>query len=329
MKQVLLVAALIALAISACETKPGSPDHPINAAAVDKVFGGRKHSAAAPAELVPMGPTVEVTASRYVPAVSPKGCPKEARVFMTWNGGNLGKKKSDAAIDVMVDVTRGADVVLFQEVGTLFGAQAVAKIQGGLSRSGSKWDMATSGPTLPKNAETEAYGILWNTSRTEFDKPASGLVEELQNSISREPYKTVFLLNGRLVPAYSIHAVPAKKKKRAIGEIQALVNSKELREAEIAIVLGDLNLSAKEVDPLFEKIGFRPAFSGKTSLKNAPDAKGEYRNGDYDHFYVKGLTVCDAGVVDFLARHFSPVTAESLARAKTVSDHLPGWAAVY
>lgn len=328
MKQNLLIAALIALGISACETGPGSSGHPITPDSVDKVFGGRKHSAApSDAEAAVMGPVVEVTAPRYVPAISPKGCPNEARVVMTWNGGNLGKKKTGEAIDVMVDVTRGSDVVLFQEVGTQFGAQAVAKIQDGLLRSGSKWDMSVSSPTLPRNAETEAYGALWKTSRTEFDKPASGLVDELRDSVSREPYRTVFLLNGKLVPIYSFHAVPTRKK--PIREVRELVNSKELRDAKVAIVVGDFNLSAKEVDPLFEKIGFRPAISGKTSLKNAPDAKGEYRNRDYDHVYVKGLSVCDAGIVDFPARDFAPVTAEALAQAKTVSDHLPGWVAVY
>ncbi len=320
-------AALLSLAVSSCGQGNIGTDHKITPQSVNAVFGAKPASSGGYFQDDDAVIHVRDT-FRYSPAIRPAGCPKEARTLVSWNGGNLGEKKSSEAAAVMADVTREADIVLFQEVSTSeFGARAVAKIQDGLSRTGNKWDMATSGATIPKNAESEAYGTLWKPSRTAFVKPTSGLVTELAQSVSREPFRSVFIINGKRTLVYSFHAVPAKKKPKI--EIETLVALKELRDAEFAIVAGDFNLSAKEANPLFEKIGFVPVIAGKTSLKKTPDEKGRYRHKDFDHIYVKGLTACAAGIVDFPERNFAPITAKSFERAKEVSDHLPVWVAVH
>ncbi len=319
------LAALAMLAIAAVGCGDDG-ERPVTPKSVERVFGS--NHVVAPRSVALGAEESSAAARPYVPAIKPKGCPKDAVVFATWNGGNVGRKKTDEALAVMADVIREADVVTIQEVGTAFGAQTVAKLQDTLSRTGAAWDFVTSGPTVPKNSETEAYATLWKPSRAHIDRVGSSLVSELENGISREPFRTVFSINGKRVAVYSFHAVPERKNPER--EVRLLAASKELADVEYAIVAGDFNLSAKKADPYFRKLGFVPVSVGKTTLKDKPTAAGEYRHKDFDHVYVKGLKVCDSGVVDFPARHFAPVDGpEALRRAQTVSDHLPVWAAIH
>lgn len=307
----------------------GAPKHVVTEESVGRLFGipqvsGVPSSAGAVANArVP-------EARKYFPAIEISDrCPKNRIVVASWNAGNFGAKKTSKEIEIMADVLREADIVLLQEVSTSeFGARAGSKLTDALSRTGSRWAIQTSPPTEPKNLETEAYAVLWKSSKVSFDSEASGLVKELSKAVSREPYRAVFMDgNGNRFSTYSFHAVPANKNPK--NEVEAIAGSKELKTVGKAVFAGDFNLAGNRIDPILWKADFRLTGTGKTSLKQKPEANGNYRLHDFDHAYVKGFEICGSGIVDFVERKFSPVTGESLKEARKVSDHLPVWVAVH
>jgi deoxyribonuclease-1-like protein len=327
MKESLIVAALVALTFSACQKSETAPSaHLITPQSVEKVFQGVRAQTAA---YESVQKARELKAERRIRAIEvPQSCPKNRIVVVSWNAGNFGQKKSDATMEIMADVLREADIVLLQEINTVGGAQAVSRLQNELSETGAKWDMLASAPTEPRNKETEAYAVVYRTDRLGLERRESGLVEGLQNQISREPFRTVFKTkDGKRFSAYSFHAVPANK--NPIREIRALSGSDELAKTEAGIIGGDFNMAANKIDSIFANIGFAATASGKTSLKQKPEENGNYRLHDFDHLYVKGFTSCGSGVIDFVAHKFSPVTEASLTEARKVSDHLPVWVAVH
>ncbi|MDQ1344207.1 MAG: hypothetical protein QG650_927 [Patescibacteria group bacterium] len=319
----------VTLAIFLSSGCDAGPKHVVTEQSVGRLFGvppaeAKKSNAALPGEESDRG------VRKYFPAIEvPDRCPRERIVVASWNAGNFGAKKSPEEITAMADVLREADIVVLQEISTTeFGTRAVAKLGDALSRTGSKWEIATSGATQPKNAESEAYAVLWKPSKVFFDRRGSGLVAELENGVSREPFKAAFLNSKReRFSVYSFHAVPSNKKPK--DEIAVISVSKELTGAEKAVFAGDFNLSGTQADAFLWKAGFRLSSTGKTSLKQKPDERGNYRLHDFDHAYVKGFEICGSGIIDFVERKFSPVTEESLKKARKISDHLPVWVAVH
>lgn len=223
----------------------------------------------------------------------------------------------------MAKVIAHADIVAVQEVtaGKDFGVQAVGKLAMALGRTGAAWDYIVSDPTRSPSMGVERYAYLWKKHTVAVNRDEARLVDELQESVDREPYTLLFQL--KKVPAvkvFTFHAVPTAK--QPIHEVEALVSAKEVRGAERAIVAGDFNLSRKKTDSLFERIGFTGHITASTSLKSAVQSNG-YRSRQYDNVYTKGITVCTAGVIDFVEAHFAPVTDASLRNARHLSDHLP------
>lgn len=259
---------------------------------------------------------------------TPQGPPNNAcpYTFVSWNLANFGRSKTDEDISVMARVLSSADIVAIQEVtaGKDFGVQAVAKLALALGRTGAAWDYIVSDPTLPPSAGVERYAFLWKQHTLSIDRDAAHLVSELQDAIDREPFTLLFRLKkAPAVSIFTIHTVPTAK--GPIDEVEALSSAKELANASRAILAGDFNLGAKKTDPLMARIGFIGHIVEQTSLKKTVRSGG-YTLYQYDNIYTKGVAVCTSGVIDFVEAHFSPVTDDSLSRARRVSDHLPVFA---
>ncbi len=244
-------------------------------------------------------------------------------MFVSWNLANFGKSKSPEAIETIAQVLRSADIVAVQEVsaGKNFGARAVATLKEALARTGSNWDYVVSDPTVPPSPGVERYAYLVK-SYVRFSRDSAHLVSELEEAIDREPYAlTVLPRNTLPIQLFTIHAVPTKK--GPAREIEALSANKDIVGVSRAIVAGDFNLPARITDVPFSGIGYTGHIREKTSLKEKLDAQGGYLLHQYDNIYTKGITVCESGTIDFVRKHFAPVTEDSLRSARAVSDHLP------
>jgi endonuclease/exonuclease/phosphatase family metal-dependent hydrolase len=246
-------------------------------------------------------------------------------LFISWNLANFGTSKSQEALTVMARVLKDADVVAGQEVnaGKEFGARALADLASRMQDAkGVLFDYVVSDPTQPRNTETERYGYIVRKDTFSFSRKNAQLLREMEDVISREPFTLLgSLKKEEPVLFLSIHAVPTKKKPEV--EVAHLLDSSTVRNAPRAIFSGDFNLPAKITDKTFKEMGYTGHVSSKTSLKNKLDGNGGYLLHQYDNIYTKGITVCEAGVIDFVSEYFSPVTNESLKKAKEVSDHLP------
>lgn len=269
----------------------------------------------------PLNPKeVAVTTERSGSAPPTKGC---VATFVSWNIANFGRKKTDDEIALMAKVLARADIVAVQEVvaGKDFGAQAVARLAVALGRTGAAWDYIVSDPTQPPSEGVERYAFLWKKHVATINRDEARLVSALEQDIDREPYTLTFHVKGAApVPIYTIHAVPSEK--HPITEVRALASSPEITNASRAVVAGDFNLPPQSTDPLFAKAGYQGHIAELTTLKGKV-SDGGYRARQYDNIYTKGLTVCSAGVIDFVDGHFTPLTPTTLRAARHLSDHLP------
>lgn len=273
----------------------------------------------------PQATKVALTAASTTEAITTTKPPCQ-NLFISWNLANFGKSKSQEALEIMAEVLRDAKFVAVQEVnaGGAFGASTLAKLADILSRKGAAWDYVVSDPTQPANKEVERYGYLMR-KEVFFSRDSAYLVSELEETISREPFTVTATLKGfEPIQFFSIHTVPTKKDPQR--EVQALLQSKQVTTAVQAIFSGDFNLPAGITDTTFEAMGYKGVIRQKTSLKQKLDDRGGYLFHQYDNIYVKGVTVSESGVIDFVAKYFSPVSHESLKKAREVSDHLPVYA---
>ncbi len=154
-----------------------------------------------------------------------------------------------------------------------------------------------------------------------FSRDHARLLTELRETIEREPYLLQLNLRGKVVTLLNFHAVPTEK--GPLREIIALANASVFQGNSPIILAGDFNLPARITDEPLQAVGFAGHVRVKTSLKTRLDVNGGYLRHQYDNVYTRGVVVCDSGVIDFVQEHFAPITDESLARARTVSDHLP------
>ena len=116
------------------------------------------------------------------------------------------------------------DIVVIQEVSTSeFGAQAVAKLDGLLDRTGTSWDYVVSDPTTGPGSERYAY--LYKKSRVKLKE--SGLEKTLQDKINREPFRAVFIFKKNEYYLFNLHLVPTDKNPavEGVGDDEADVAS--------------------------------------------------------------------------------------------------------
>jgi endonuclease/exonuclease/phosphatase family metal-dependent hydrolase len=239
---------------------------------------------------------------------------------VSWNLYNWGRTKDDQEISIAAETLRDFDLVAVQEVVTSPpGAQAIAKLDAALDRTGFQWDYRLSDPTT--GAGTERYAFLWKPSRVRLMGQA-WLEPSLADPINREPYLARFehRKTGQRLLAASLHAVPSSK--NPAREVALLDRLHRQYEADHVLLLGDFNLD--EDDGAFDelrRLGYRAVLDDHpTSLrrKRRSGPRGHLAN-EYDNIFVETgpLRAARDGVLDFTDR-FS-----SLKEARSLSDHLP------
>ena len=244
--------------------------------------------------------------------------------LVTWNLYNFGRSKDADEVAFMADVLRDADLVAIQEVSTgPAGAQAVARLDAELDRTGARWDYVVSEPTSGRGSERYAY--LWKPARVRLvGRP--WLEPSLADDLDREPFMARFEAGGRPILLASFHAVPTAKKPAT--EIRLLDRLDERYPDDNLLVVGDFNLSQEHsaFDAL-RTAGLRPVLADqRTSIRMKVGQDGRHLANAYDNiFYEAGpLRAVEAGVIDFTDAFVT------LKEARTISDHLPvymevGW----
>ena len=237
--------------------------------------------------------------------------------IVSWNIQNFGRSKSasDTVMKYICDKVKGYDIVAIQEVSTSeFGAQAVAKLDELLDRTGTSWDYVVSDPTT--GAGSERYAYLYKKSRVKLkEKPC--LEKTLEDKLNREPFKAIFVFKGSDYYLFNLHLVPTDKNPAL--EAAHLASLGETYKGKKIIFMGDLNLS--QSDPGFDgvKKWAKPTLIGKkTSLKMKEGEAGERLNMEYDNFFISSnIILKSSDVINFFSEF------KELKTARKVSDHCP------
>lgn len=232
---------------------------------------------------------------------------------LSWNIQNFGesKMKNDTVMGYIAEVINSYDIIVIQEVSTsIYGAKAVAKLDGILDRMGNNWDYVISDPT--EGSGKERYAFIFKPSRVQLKK--AFLEKVFETSIEREPYLGIFEFKGNLYNFYNLHLVPEDKKPEK--EVSALCMLSGFKGKNI--VLGDFNISESHYSFDCLKKTYKASFEKeKTSLKMAVK-DGEYLNKEYDNAFISSeVKLISKGVVHFY-KDF-----DDLKSARAVSDHCP------
>ncbi len=235
---------------------------------------------------------------------------------ISWNIQNFGRSKSesDSVMKYICSKVKSHDIVVIQEVSTSeFGAQAVAKLDGLLDRTGTSWDYVVSDPTTGPGSERYAY--LYKKSRVKLKE--SGLEKTLQDKLNREPFRAVFVFKKNEYYLFNLHLVPTDKNPAV--EAAHLASLGETYKDKRIIFMGDLNLS--QASPGFDgvKKWAKPTLIGKkTSLKMKEGEAGEKLNMEYDNFFISSnIILKSSDVINFFSEF------KELKTARKVSDHCP------
>lgn len=236
--------------------------------------------------------------------------------IISWNIQNFGRSKSesDSVMKYICSKVKLHDIVVIQEVSTSeFGAQAVAKLDDLLDRTGTSWDYVVSDPTTGPGSERYAY--LYKKSRVKLKE--SGLEKTLQDKINREPFRAVFVFKKNEYYLFNLHLVPTDKNPAV--EAAHLASLGETYKGKRIIFMGDLNLS--QASPGFDgvKKWAKPTLIGKkTSLKMKEGETGERLNMEYDNFFISSnIILKSSDVINFFSEF------KELKTARKVSDHCP------
>ena len=235
---------------------------------------------------------------------------------ISWNIQNFGRSKSesDSVMKYICSKVKSHDIVVIQEVSTSeFGAQAVAKLDALLDRTGTSWDYVVSDPTTGPGSERYAY--LYKKSKVKLKE--SGLEKTLQDKLNREPFRAVFIFKKNEYYLFNLHLVPTDKNPAV--EAAHLASLGETYKGKRIIFMGDLNLS--QASPGFDgvKKWAKPTLIGKkTSLKMKEGEAGEKLNMEYDNFFISSnIILKSSDVINFFSEF------KELKTARKVSDHCP------
>lgn len=236
--------------------------------------------------------------------------------LISWNIQNFGRSKSesDSVMKYICSKVKSHDIVVIQEVSTSeFGAQAVAKLDALLDRTGTSWDYVVSDPTT--GAGSERYAYLYKKSKVKLKE--SGLEKTLQDKLNREPFRAVFIFKKNEYYLFNLHLVPTDKNPAV--EAAHLASLGETYKGKRIIFMGDLNLS--QSSPGFDgvKKWAKPTLIGKkTSLKMKEVEAGEKLNMEYDNFFISSnIILKSSDVINFFSEF------KELKTARKVSDHCP------
>lgn len=236
--------------------------------------------------------------------------------IVSWNIQNFGRSKSDVEIKYISEKVKGCDIVAIQEVSTSeFGAQAVAKLDSCLDKTGSDWDYVISDPTSGSGSERYAY--LFKKHRVKLkDKPS--LEKSLSDSLNREPFRATFIFKKKEYYLFNVHLVPEGKNPER--EANLLSGIAKLYVNKNVVIMGDFNLSSSSTgfDSL-KKEGYKSLLIGqKTSLK--AKESDDPLNKEYDNFFVsKSIKSNKSGIIPFY-KDF-----KTLKETRSISDHCPIW----
>lgn len=234
--------------------------------------------------------------------------------IVSWNIQNFGKSKSDSTIKYIADKVKSYDVVAIQEVSTSeFGAQAVAKLDDYLDRTGYSWDYVVSDATSGDGSERYAY--LYKKSRVKLKQKAT-LEKSLEKNINREPFKAIFIFKGKEYYLFNVHLVPTDKNPEL--EAQKLDTLNKIYKNKRIVIMGDFNLSQSSDGFVKLKLVMNATLVGKKTSLKMKEADGEVLNMEYDNFFMsKSIKLIKSDVIYFY-KDF-----KTLKEARKVSDHCP------
>lgn len=242
-------------------------------------------------------------------------------IIGTWNLQNLGNKKSEKSLEVMVEVINGFDIVAIQEVLTSeSGAQVIAKMVNMLNRKGAKWDYCISEPTTSDNVqERERYAFIWKKHKVKLiNKPF--LLQKLEVEIVREPYIGTFSADGKTFSLVNFHAVP--KKKQPEQEIKYLNSVVSMYPNLQLIFLGDFNCpQSNMVFNTLKNAQYQPALTNQKTTLRQECMQNDCLASEYDNIFYpqKVFKKRSAGVIPFYQYHYK----SDMLAARKLSDHLP------
>lgn len=238
----------------------------------------------------------------------------------SWNLMDFGRSKTDAELEFIAETVKDFDVVLVQEVVAADpgGAQAVARLDNLLDRTGTQWDYRVSDVTSGENSyKRERYAFLWKPS-------AIALVAEpwleiqYTNEINREPFYATFKCGKVEFTMVNFHAIT--KKMQPETEIKYFKFLPAEYPALNLLFCGDFNLPQSHTvfNPI-KKTGYLPALRGqRTSLKQSCTGD-DCLASEFDNFYFNSgkIDSVSSGVIHFY-RSFPDFT-----EARKISDHVP------
>jgi len=235
----------------------------------------------------------------------------------SWNLQNFGKSKSDSVILFIAENLKDFDLVAIVEVvAGNGGAQAVARLDDALDRTGSSWDYCISDPTSGTTT-VERYAFLWKKDKLK-KKGDAWLEKKYQQEIEREPYFATFSSEEKEFTVGAFHARP--KEKQPETEIKFFKLFPGEYPEKTLLFCGDFNCpQSHTVFTPLKEMDFKPALNGqKTSLKMECNTGGCLAS-EYDNVFYNStrMTPMRSGVVHFY-KNFN-----TLKKARRISDHIP------
>lgn len=238
----------------------------------------------------------------------------------SWNLMDFGRTKSDAELEFIAQTVKDFDVLLVQEVVAADpgGAQAVARLDAILDRTGAQWDYRVSEVTSGENSyKRERYAFLWKPSELALvGEP--WLEMKYTNEINREPYYATFRCDTTEFTLVNFHAIT--KSMQPETEIKYFKFLPAEYPTLNLVFCGDFNVPQSHTvfNPL-KKMGYRPALRGqKTSLKQTC-AGEDCLASEFDNFFYNSHKIdsVSGGAIHFY-RYFP-----DLREARKISDHVP------
>jgi endonuclease/exonuclease/phosphatase family metal-dependent hydrolase len=249
---------------------------------------------------------------------------EEAIRIATFNIQVFGEDKlqDDRAMDVLVKIARGFDVLAIQEVR--------AKSQNILPRfvelinaGGRRYDFVI-GPRLGRTTSKEQYAFVFDTQTIDVDQSSLYTVDDPDDRLHREPLAAGFRARGAdasqafTFTLVNIHTDPDEvaDELNALDDVFRAVRN-DGRDEDDVILLGDLNADDTQLGELARIPYLAVAVSGQPT-----NTRG---TAQYDNLLFDARATAEftgrSGVVN-LMKQFNLTLDEALA----VSDHIPVWA---
>jgi deoxyribonuclease-1-like protein len=174
---------------------------------------------------------------------APEPTPEEATIKVAaFNIQVFGqsKRSKPEVMEVLVDVARGFDVMLVQEIRDSSGETAPAYLEL-INGEGASYAYVESG-RLGRSTSKESYAIYWDTETVEYLEGSAYVYNDTDDVFEREPYVASFRSGGFDFTLVGIHVKPDDADNE-IGNLTAVVAgvlASDPGERDV-IVMGDFN----------------------------------------------------------------------------------------